>query len=188
MVTPDSLKVRTLFETIKKLGLSAGQFDHLLTRFLATARFPTWAIGEFLQDVEPPKVYPYSWYLRQIEENKWNNDAIACYLLPDGSHAWGWKHEIGRRLPYYVKEATKPGAHLNDWMEPISEENRMKLVGLREHLEERIEMHVKRRDEVERLKREYDELNEKIEAMEEELEYLRSGQEPPAERPFEHER
>jgi len=107
--TPDVLKVRVLWEIIRKRGWSDADFSAALERFIATVRFPTWTPADFIGDVAggtDVKVYPHSWYLEQVGSNKLNSEAIGCYRLEGIDRpVWGWRHEVGDHLPAWEPKA-----------------------------------------------------------------------------------
>jgi len=116
--TPDVLKVRVLWEMIRKRGWSDADFSAALERFIATVRFPTWTPADFIGDVAggtDVKVYPHSWYLEQVQANKMNAEAIGIYRV-DGHNkpVWGWKHEVGAKLPVWEYHPPTGNPHTQD--------------------------------------------------------------------------
>lgn len=117
--TPDVLKVRMLWEMLRKRQWTDAEFTAALDRFLETVRFPTWTPADFFGAEKGsaaelrPKVYPHSWYLAQIHANKLNADAIGTYRIEGHDKpVWGWKHEIGDRLPVWDAVQQEPIAQL----------------------------------------------------------------------------
>lgn len=118
--TPDVLKVRLLWEMLRKRSWTDADFAVALDRFLATVRFATWTPADFFggngdSDGVRPKVYPHSWYLAQVQANKMNAEAIGIYRV-DGHNkpVWGWKHEVGAKLPVWEYHPPTGNPHTQD--------------------------------------------------------------------------
>lgn len=96
--TADHAKALTLLEELRRKGWTDGDFATALDPFLMTCKFPTWTIADFM--TERPKVYPWSWYNERTPAER---ELIGAYAL-DGhtKPVFGWRHEVGDRLPVWV--------------------------------------------------------------------------------------
>ena len=111
--TADVLKVRLLWEMLRKRGWTDEQFAAGLDRFLASVRFATWTPADFFGGEEKAegkvRVYPYSWYMEQLQANRLNSEAIGVYRVEGyDKPVWGWRHEVGDRLPEWEWRPAAP--------------------------------------------------------------------------------
>lgn len=121
--TVENARCLQVWELAKKQGLTRPEFQAAVEMFLATKPFPNWAPADVLL-AKRPKVYPHVWYTDQIEKNRSSADAIGCFDLK-GAPVWGWKHEVGERLPVWTVEKASTRGELGDGrphMEPDTKE------------------------------------------------------------------
>lgn len=90
-------KVALLFDMIREDGWSEERFMRTLKWFLKTKPFAAWTISDWFS--YGVKVYPYAWYLEQVNKNGGSiNKQIESYRLPDGVIVF--KYADGENLPF----------------------------------------------------------------------------------------
>lgn len=110
--TPNQLKVRLLIKRIQTNRWTARQLRERLATFLddPNYKFPTWKIAEFL-DAGFPRIYPNSWRLTRLKENRNIAPKIGAFWITDdrdsttGYVVYGWLDEIRNLLPRYEPRA-----------------------------------------------------------------------------------
>jgi hypothetical protein len=113
-------KVGLLIEMATDEGYGPKEFTARLRAMVKACPFPTWTPADFFK--ERAAVHPYGWYLKQLDETKANAALIDCYELADGSHGWGWKHEVRDMLPLYRTDVKPAPKELPDHAERPSPE------------------------------------------------------------------
>ncbi len=93
-------KIKILFVMLIESGWTQERFQRTLKWFLKTKFNQAWTISDwFGYDV---KVYPYSWYLRQVHENgREVNAEIEIVYLPEKKI--GYRYIGGDPLPFETK-------------------------------------------------------------------------------------
>jgi hypothetical protein len=113
-------KVGLLIEMATDEGYGPKEFAARLRAMVKACPFPTWTPADFFK--ERAAVHPYGWYLKQLDETKANAALIDCYELADGSHGWGWKHEVRDMLPLYRPNEKPVAKELPDHAEPMPDD------------------------------------------------------------------
>ena len=114
---PEHATVGLLVSMATEEGYGDREFIARLKAMVKACKFPTWTPADFFAD--RVKLHPYGWYLDRVTESKANASQIDCYTLADGSHGWGWKHEVRDMLPLYRPDEKPAAKELPDHAEPM---------------------------------------------------------------------
>lgn len=112
--TADKVKALALWDILRADGWTNQQFKDQQRWFVKRVKFPNWSIAEFFGESgngadSTARVYPHSWYLTQIQANKLNAQAIGTYRVEGyDKPVWGWKHEVGSKLPAWSPATPEP--------------------------------------------------------------------------------
>jgi hypothetical protein len=116
----DFARVQLIFSMAEEEGYGPRELLARLRAMVKACPFPTWTPADFFK--ERAAVHPYGWYLKQLDETKANAALIDCYELADGSHGWGWKHEVRDMLPLYRPNEKPAPKELPDHAEPMPDD------------------------------------------------------------------
>lgn len=95
----DHARCCQVFDLAREAGYTVTEFRKLVRTFLATNPYPSFSPANLLNAARV-KVYPYAWYLDRINDNRANADAIGAYDV-GGVAVYGYKHEVGAKLPVW---------------------------------------------------------------------------------------
>lgn len=91
-------KIQLLAEMIQEDGWSKARLERTLRWFLKSKKFPNWTIADWYD--YGVKLYPYSWYLKMINEGVKAED-MEGYRIKPGLILW--KLKDGEELPSFEK-------------------------------------------------------------------------------------
>ena len=109
--TGDSGRIRILWDMLCRRGWTDADFEVALDQFLERTKFANWALADFFGGETDagnarPRVYPYSWYVKQVGIDRSNDTAIGGYRVEGyDKPVWGWRHEIRDALPEWVVQS-----------------------------------------------------------------------------------
>ncbi len=124
------LKVKDIFERCKALGWSKEEFSQRLEWFLDNHQWKDFTRAHFISKYERPKLYPYTWYLEQINKNPDSAKDIESWEVPiNGQNIIMYRYADGTNIPGLNRAKPKNGFRLKSEDEVKKEYDQFKSSG-----------------------------------------------------------